>query len=150
LWEQGTRVPFIILDPRAKGNGQSSPRIVELLDIYPTLADLCGLPKPDGVEGASLAPLLDNPDGTWNRPAYSVWNEHGKGITGVSVRTERWRYAEFFGIGAGAFLTDPINDPHELVNLVDDPKYKDVVSHLHKLASDYVAGKTELIPPNAK
>src|SRR5690606_22072828 len=51
LWEQGTRVPFIILDPRAKGNGQSSPRIVELLDIYPTLADLCGLPKPDGVEG---------------------------------------------------------------------------------------------------
>ncbi|MDR3218890.1 MAG: sulfatase-like hydrolase/transferase [Dysgonamonadaceae bacterium] len=45
LWEQGARVPFIILDPRAKGNGNASPRIVELLDIYPALVDLCGLPK---------------------------------------------------------------------------------------------------------
>jgi iduronate 2-sulfatase len=147
LWEQGTHVPFIILDPRAKGNGQSSSRIVELLDIYPTLADLCNLPKPDGVEGVSLAPLLADPKMAWDRPAYSVWNEHQKGITGVVVRTERWRYAQFFGIGAGAFLTDPIKDPHELVNLVNDPQYKDVVAHLHQLAADYVAGKTELQPP---
>src|SRR5690606_33923250 len=53
LWEQGTRVPFIIHDPRAKGNGQSSPRVVELLDIYPTLVDLCGLPSYEGLEGRS-------------------------------------------------------------------------------------------------
>ncbi len=150
LWEQGARVPFIILDPRVKGNGQSSPRIVELLDIYPTLADLCGLPKPDGLDGVSLRPLLDNPSADWNRPAYTVWNEHGKGITGVVVRTERWRYAEYFGAGAGAFLTDPANDPYELVNLVNDPQYKEVVIQLHKLASDYVAGKTELQSPVLK
>lgn len=150
LWEQGTRVPFMVLDPRAQGNGQSSPRIVELLDIYPTLADLCGLPRPDGVDGVSLAPLLDNPDSNWDRPAYTVWNEHGKGVTGVVVRTEQWRYAEFFGLGAGAFLTDPINDPHELVNLAGDPAYKDVVARLHQLAADYVAGKTELAPPEVK
>ena len=147
LWEQGTRVPFIIHDPRVKGNGVSSPRIVELVDIYPTLVELCGLPKQKGLDGASLTPLLENPLTEWNRPAYTVWNEHGRGITGVAIRTERWRYAEFFGIGAGAFLTDPINDPHELRNLVYDPKYKDIVAELHKLASEHVAGKTELPPP---
>jgi arylsulfatase A-like enzyme len=147
LWEQGAHVPFLILDPRAKGNGITSPRVVELLDIYPTLVDLCGLPKPEGLDGVSLAPLLNNPNAEWNRPAYTVWNEHGKGITGVAVRTERWRYAEFFGVGAGAFLTDPVNDPKELRNLVNDPKYKDVVSNLHQLASAYVAGKAELSEP---
>ena len=147
LWEQGTRVPFIIIDPRAKGNGTVSTRTVELIDIYPTLADLCGLPIPNGLDGVSLAPLLNNPAAEWNRPAYTVWNEHGKGVTGVCVRTERWRYAEFFGIGAGAFLTDPVNDPKELKNLVHDPQYKDVVAELHKLATDYVAGQAELSAP---
>ena len=146
LWEQSTRVPFMIYDPRAKGNGKSSPRIVELLDIYPTLVDLCGLPPQKGLDGVSLAPLLDNPNKEWNRPAYTVITR-GKGINGVAVRTERWRYAEFFGVGAGAFLTDPINDPHELRNMIYDPKLKDVVEELHKLAAAHVEGKTELSAP---
>jgi arylsulfatase A-like enzyme len=144
LWEKGTRVPFVILDPRAKGNGQTSTRVVELVDIYPTLADLCGLPVPKELDGVSLRPLLENPATTWERPAYTVWNEHGKGITGVSVRTERWRYAEFFGHGPGAYLTDPLTDPHEMRNLVSEPEYSDIVAELHRLATEYVAGKTEL------
>jgi arylsulfatase A-like enzyme len=144
LWEQGTRVPFIIFDPRAGGNGQTSSRVVELVDIYPTLIDLCGLPASPELDGVSLRPLLDNPSAEWERPAYTVWNEHGKGITGVAVRTERWRYAEFFGHGRGAYLTDPLADPHELHNLVNEPEYKDIVAELHRLASRYVAGKTEL------
>ena len=150
LWEHGARVPFIIHDPRAKGNGKSSPRIVEMIDIYPTLADICGLPQPNGLDGTSLAPLLENPNMEWNRPAYTVTGDvgnglnKGNGIIGVVVRTERWRYAEFFGPGAGAFLTDPINDPHELKNLIYDPKYKDVVSELQKLALKHVEGKTVL------
>ena len=81
--------------------------MVELVDIYPTLVDLCGLPKAEGLDGMSLRPLLDSPNAEWNHPAYTIWNEHGKGITGVVVRTEKWRYAEFFGVGAGTFLTDP-------------------------------------------
>ncbi len=147
LWEQGTRVPFFILDPRAKGNGTSSHRVVELIDLYPTLADLCGLPAPQGLDGVSLAPLLDDPAAEWDRPAYTVWNEHGKGVTGVAVRTEQWRYAEFFGHGAGCFLTDPVNDPAELVNLANDPAYKAVVEEMHRLAMEKVAGKVELPPP---
>jgi arylsulfatase A-like enzyme len=144
LWEQGTRVPFLICDPRAKGNGNSSLRIVELLDIYPTLAEACNLPKPEGVEGVSLLPLLEKPNAFWDKPAYTVWNENGKGITGVVVRTEQWRYGEFYGNGAGSFLTDAINDPHELVNQAANPQYKDIVTQMSKLAQDYVNGKTEV------
>ncbi len=146
LWEEGVQVPLIIRDPRAAGNGHASPRIVELLDLYPTLTDLCALPAPAGVEGRSLRPLLETPDAPWNHPAYSVWSERNRGISGVVVRNERWRYAEFFGPGAGAFLTDPINDPHELVNLVADPRHADAVNELRRLAHAHVDGKTEATP----
>lgn len=146
LWEQGTRVPLVIHDPRAKGNGQASPRVVELLDLYPTLVNLAGLPVPAGLEGRDLAPLLERPAVRWEHPAYTVWNERNRGITGVAVRTERWRYAEFFGPGAGAFLTDPVNDPQELTNLVNDPAHAAVVAELSALARAHVAGRTEPTP----
>ena len=146
LWEQGARVPLIIYDPRAAGNGRASPRIVQSVDLYPTLVELCGLPEPDGLDGRSLAPLLRDPEQAWDHAAYTVWNERGNGISGVVVRTERWRYAEFFGPGAGAFLTDPINDPHELTNLVHDPRHAAVVAELQPLARAYVEGHTELPP----
>jgi iduronate 2-sulfatase len=143
LWEQGARIPFVIHDPRAKGNGQSSPRVVQALDIYPTLVDLAGLPVATGMEGVSLKPLLDDPKTSWARPAYTVWNERGRGVTGVVVRTETWRYAEFFGRDTGAFLTDPVSDPHELKNLVNEPQYKDVVAELSALARKHVADQAE-------
>jgi arylsulfatase A-like enzyme len=123
--------------------------VVELLDMYPTLTALAGLPKPNGPEGNNLQPLLDNPTAPWNEPAYTVWNERGRGVTGVVVRTERWRYAEFFGPGAGAFLTDPVNDPHELKNLVNDPRHAAAVAELSALARKHVAGKTEPTPPDS-
>lgn len=145
LWEQGAQIPLIIHDPRAKGNGTRSPRVVQALDLYPTLVELTGLPAAPGLEGRSLVPLLNDPKKIWEHPAYTVWNERNRGITGVVVRTERWRYAEFFGRGAGAMLTDPINDPHEMKNLVNDPRYAGVVKELSGLIAKYSAGKTE--PP---
>jgi len=146
LWEQGARVPLIIFDPRAKGNGHASPRVVELLDLYPTLVALCGLPMPAGLEGRDLSPLLKKADASWDHPAYTVWNERSRGVSGVVVRNEEWRYAEFFGPGAGAFLTRPADDPHELKNLVSDPRYAEVVTKLSALARAKVAGKTEPTP----
>ena len=140
LWEQGTRVPLFIYDPGAAGNGQASPRVVETLDIYPTLVELCGLPSPTGLEGRSLAPLLERPEAPWNHEAYTIWCEGGQRVTGVSVRTERWHYAEFYGRGAGAFLTDPAADPHEVVNLVERPEHAAVVAKLSALARDYTEG----------
>ncbi|WP_425400108.1 sulfatase [Aeoliella sp.] len=138
LWEQGTRVPLVIFDPRVRGNGQSCPRVVESLDIYPTLVDVCGLPATDRVEGRTLAPLLADPSRKWNHPAYTIWSEDGKTASGVSVRTEQWHFAEFFGRGAGQMLTDPSNDPHELHNLANTPENAEVVAELSQLAHEYV------------
>lgn len=140
LWEQGTRTPLIIRDPRLDVAGQVSPRVVEALDIYPTLCDLCGVPLGAELEGRSLAPWLKNPQRASSRPAYTVWSEDGQHVTGVCVRTERYRYAEFFGRGAGKMLTDPHNDPHELVNLASDPQYAKHVADFSELAHDYAAG----------
>lgn len=140
LWEQGIRVPLLIYDPRARGNGEACPRVIESIDIYPTLIDLCGLPTSEGLEGRSLSLLLNNPQAEWDYPAYTVWSEDGRHITGVSVRTERLHYAEFYERGAGAFLTEPTSDPHELANLVDRTEYEQVVNEFSRLARDYTAG----------
>ena len=69
LFEQGSRSPLIIRSPGAAGNGQTSPRIVEFVDIYPTLMDLAKLEGPSDLAGRSLAPLLQNPILEWNGEA---------------------------------------------------------------------------------
>jgi iduronate 2-sulfatase len=137
LWEQGVRVPLVIFDPRAAGNGKACPRVVQSIDIYPTLVELCGLPAANGLDGVSLATLLSNPDAAWDKPAYSIWSEDGKSISGVSVRTEQWHFAEFFGRGPGRMLIDPVSDPHELVNLADKPEHAEVVEEMSRLANEY-------------
>jgi arylsulfatase A-like enzyme len=140
VWEKGTRVPLIIAAPGARGNGRASSRVVQSIDMYPTLTDLCALPRPVGLEGASLAPLLADPAAPWDRPAYSAWSEDGRHFTAVAVRTEAWRYAEFDGGKGGAMLLDPKADPDELKNLADDPQYQSVRAELSTLVKKYGAG----------
>ncbi|WP_263378829.1 sulfatase-like hydrolase/transferase [Granulicella paludicola] len=127
LFELGTRVPLLIRAPGAAGNGRASYRTVESLDLYPTLVELAGFARPDGLEGESLAPLLKQPDSTWDRPAFSIWSEDGKTIHGTAVRTERYRYVEFGAAGEGAkhgaMLFDERADPLELVNLAEHPDH---------------------------
>jgi len=138
LFEMGTRVPMMIAAPNAKGNGQASLRMVQSVDIYSTLVELCGLTLPPGNEGRSLAPLLDDPRASWEHPAYSVWSEDGSSLHGVAVRTEQWRYAEFGASGKnGAMLFDPHSDPFEMKNLADDPKYARVRATLSPLVRAY-------------
>ena len=140
LFEQGDRTPFIVVVPRVEGNGRVSERVVQNVDIYPTLAELCGLQAPPGLEGLSLAPLLANPDTEWNHPAFTVWSEDGKTFHGVAVRTERWRYVEFGAEGMnGTMLFDELADPHEMKNLADDPKYAGVKSELSALVRSYAS-----------
>ena len=134
LFEQGARVPLIIADPRSARNGKTSPRIVESVDVYPTLVELCGLAQPADLEGRSLAPLVANPDAAWNYPAFTIWSEGGKHATGISIRTEKWRYTEYTGPrGPGALLFDESADPYEMHNLADDPKLAKVRARLSKL-----------------
>jgi arylsulfatase A-like enzyme len=115
LYEVATRVPLLIAIPN--GKGQNSGRTVQLLDLYPTLVELCSLPRANGIEGHSLTPLLRNPKAPWNYPALTVTRYQGK--LGESVRTERWHYVEWDNGSAGSMLFDHSNDPHELKNLAN-------------------------------
>ena len=140
LFENGTRVPLIIHVPRAHGNGRSSTRVVQSLDIYRTMAELCNLEVPGAIEGASLVPLLNNPRASWTQPAFSIWSEDGSTVHGTAVRTEQWRYVEFGTNAAnGAMLFDVHVDPMELTNLADNPKYLQTRAALAKLIADYGA-----------
>lgn len=129
LFDTGTRVPFIIHAPGMAGNGVASPRVVEVLDLFPTLNELCGLPAQEGLQGDSLLPLLKNPQADWDKPAFSVTKLGGK-ILGKTVRTDRWRYAEWNDGQDGAMLIDEQNDPHEMKNVFDDPAHAAVVKEL--------------------
>jgi len=131
LYEVAARVPLAIYAPGKGGNGQTCPRPVEAVDLYPTLAELCGLSVPSGLEGNSLVTLLDDPQTTWRHPAYSVTQR------GRAVRTDRWRYVEWQGGELGAELYDQQNDPYELKNLAEDPQHLDTVKQMKEL----LAGK---------
>jgi uncharacterized sulfatase len=131
LFEQSARVPFIIIAPGAKGNGQTCPRTVEFVDIYPTLADLTGLTPPQNLEGASLKPLLENPQAPWDRPAFTQVQRGG--FPGYSVRTQRWRYIEWDDGKQGAQLYDHDADPEEFNNLAYDPNYAKVLGEMKAL-----------------
>ncbi|HUJ45244.1 MAG TPA: sulfatase [Opitutaceae bacterium] len=141
LFEMGTRVPLLIAAPGAAGNGQVCYRIVESVNLYATLAELCGLPLPSGNEGRSLVPLLNDPRAAWDRPAHSTWSEDGTTLHGVAIRTAEWRYAEFGPEGKnGAMLFDPKADPLEMTNLAGDPQHAAVCAELAALARRYAAG----------
>lgn len=139
VWEQGARVPTIIYAPGLAGMGKPSSRVVESLDFYRTLSELCDLTPPDHVQGRSLIPLLKDPSATWDHPAYTIWSEDSRNLTAVSVRNEKYRYAEFTAGSGGAMLIDEEKDPHEIKNVVDDPAYAAVKEELHKLVVDYKA-----------
>lgn len=129
LYDVGLRVPLLIAVPGHKRG--TTERVVELLDLYPTLAELCGLPAPPNQSGTSIAKLLDKPNAAFDRPAYSVVEY--KNVLGRSIRTERWHYVEWDGGKAGSMLYENGKDPFELKNLANDPKYAKVVEEMKAL-----------------
>ena len=121
LWEKANHVPFIIVAPGVTKPGTVIDRPISLLDIYPTLVELAGLPKKDGLDGASLVPLLKNPKAKWNRPAIMT---QGRG--NHAVRSDRWRYIRYSD--GTEELYDHNNDPWEWKNLAGDPKHAKVIA----------------------
>ena len=109
--------------------------MVELLDLYPTLADLAGLQLPAGVAGRSLRSLLLEPRRRWDHPALTmVFHETDAGkVEGRSVRDERWRYTEWDGGRGGRELYDHRQDPREYTNLADDPRFASTIARLRPL-----------------
>jgi iduronate 2-sulfatase len=131
LFEGSARVPLIIAGAGVTARGRVCKRTVEFLDIYPTLADLCDLPPPKNLEGASLRPLLADPSSDWKRPAYTQVRR-GE-VPGYSVRTERWRYTEWGGGASGTELYDYENDPEEWKNLAKISEFQPVVTEMSGL-----------------
>lgn len=130
LFEESARVPLIISAP-GKSKGQASRRLVELVDLYPTLAELAGLTPPANLQGASLVPLLDDPRAGRNRPAFTQVSRND--FSGHAVRTERWRYIEWDNGKRGAELYDEVADPREHRNLARDQASASVVEEMRAL-----------------
>ncbi|MEM7145247.1 MAG: sulfatase [Verrucomicrobiota bacterium] len=154
LFEQSARAPLIIFAPGAAGNGQPCKKIVEFVDIFPTVAELCGLPLPEGLTGRSLVPLLENPnDPSWNGAAFTqvlrpADDRLPEPVMGRSIRTDRWRYTEWNRGGAGTELYDHQNDPDEFTNLADDPQYQSVIKELRPQLETKIEGTNPNTPVN--
>ena len=133
-FEQGTRVPLLVSNPGMKTAGKRTRALVELVDLYPTLAQLCDLPLPKHLEGTSFAPLLEKPDQPWKKAAFSQYLRTGKPPhTGRSLRTDRWRYTEWHdlkGKPTGVELYDELNDPQETANLENEPSHAETVEQM--------------------
>jgi len=129
MYDLGLRVPLLIAIPGQKA--ASSKRVVELLDLYPTLAELCGLPKPPRQSGESIALLLKKPNASFDRPSYAV-TVYGKSFA-RSISTSKWHYVEWDDGKSGNMLYATEDDPHELKNLSNDSKFASVVAGMKAL-----------------
>jgi uncharacterized sulfatase len=132
LFEEAARVPLFIAAPGVRP-GSVSSRLVETVDLYPTLSELAGLPTLPGLEGTSFVPLMRKPQRNWKRAAYSSIKHEGQ--LGTAVITEQYRYSEW-GKGQATELYDLQSDPKEFTNLVTDPKHSGTISMLQNLLKD--------------
>ncbi len=114
LWERSTHVPLIVAAPGIKPGRSAEP--AELLDIYPTLAALCGLPAPEALDGISLVPQLENPAQKRDRPAITTANQGNH-----AIRDRDWRYIRY--ADGSEELYDHRSDPDEFTNLAADPAH---------------------------
>ena len=119
LWDDSTRVPLIFAGPGVQKGGLCQ-QPAELLDVYPTLLDLCKLPQNEKLEGLSLLPQLLDENATRSHPAITTHNQNNHGI-----RSEGWRFIQY--ADGSRELYDMRNDPNEWKNLAHDPKFKKVI-----------------------
>jgi len=123
LWEDTTRVPLVFVVPGVTEAGGRCDRPVNLLDLYPTLVELCGLPAPSQLEGVSLSPLLRDPGAAWDRPSVTTY-----GSGNHAVRSQRWRYIRY--ADGSEELYDHDADPHEWRNLASSAEHASVKAEL--------------------
>jgi arylsulfatase A-like enzyme len=132
LWEESARCPLMIKAPGLTRPGKRCGRVVNLMDLYPTLIDLCGLPQRADIAGRSIRELLARPDARWDYPTLTTYQKGNH-----SIRSERWRYTKYAdGVEE---LYDHKNDPMEWMNLAENPKYGTVKRDLARWLPKYDA-----------
>lgn len=152
LFENSARVPLLVAAPGFSGSrGEGSGAVAELLDLYPTLADLAGLEAPEYLAGRSLRSNLADPAAPGKQAAMTVFRtvdrqhqerglRHRPSALSHTIRTERWRYTEWGERGwQGVELYDHDNDPKEFTNLANDPAYADVRRRMKDLLATRIA-----------
>ena len=126
LWEKANHIPFIIVDPRKKSSaGKICGQPIDMTTIFPTLIELCGLPKYEKLDGKSSAELVNAPDKKWNMPALMTYdfNNH-------ALRTERWRYIRY--ADGTEELYDHESDPHEWTNIAEKEDHSALLENFRK------------------
>jgi arylsulfatase A-like enzyme len=146
-YEKATRSALVVSRPGQKVAGEQCSALVEFVDIYPTLAQLAGLPAPTDVQGTSFAPLLDDPKRPWKAAAFSQYprrvQAHGP-LMGYAVRTDRYRYVEWRKTKDNSVidreLYDHATDPDENINIAaDNPAI--VQQHAERLRQGWAANQ---------
>lgn len=124
LWERDTRTVLIIKSDSGSA-GQVCEAPVQLLDIYPTLIDLCHLPALESLEGHTLSGLIDDPERIWSHPALTFYGEGN-----ISIRNEQFRLIQYED--GSRELYDMENDRNEWTNLAENRKYRGVIKNMIK------------------
>ncbi len=135
-YEIATHVPLIISVPGQKTAGKKTDALVEFVDIYPTLVELCGLSQPGGLEGTSFKPLIENPNQPWKKAAFSQYPRNAPGagkVMGHAMRTDKFRLVEWASPDRKFVeyeLYDEEKDPQENVNVAKKPEYAEKLKEL--------------------
>ena len=131
LFEDSVRSPLIVSVPGQTHTDVGTDALVELVDIYPTLCDICQLPIPSELEGISMLPVIEQPTRSWKTAAFSQLRRGD--IDGYTMRTKRYRYTEWGNAGErGVELYDYDVDPDETINIADASENAEVVAHLNE------------------
>ena len=149
-FEAATRTPLIVSVPGGRSRDRKTAGLTELVDVYPTLCELCGLERPEGLEGSSFVPLFDDPDRLWKRAVFSQYPREIPGVgagMGYSIRTRRYRYTEWRAIDSPYTSTDLYdykNDPLETRNIANRRENVSLVNGLQGMLRD---GWRSSLPP---
>lgn len=126
LWEESTRIPFVVKVPGIEGNGKMCSRPVDMVNVFPTLLSLCGLPMKEGLDGYDMTTLLNNPGSKWPYPAISEHQQVGN----VAIRSENWRYIKYHD--GTEELYNSAKDPYEWDNLANGAKHGKILQEHRK------------------
>jgi arylsulfatase A-like enzyme len=136
LWEESSRVPLIIIAPGVTKAGTRCSQPVSLLDVFPTLNELCGVPQHNQLEGQSLVPLLRKPGAHRVRPAVTTWGQNNH-----AIRDQRYRYIRMSN--GEVELYDHQTDPDEFTNIAKRPEAAAVIDRLKAFLPTVNAKKTQ-------